>query len=150
VQARAFAASCSEPCMMLLVRRRGGASGPRRGAARPRNWWSAVLSECVELAEEASLGRDQLVERALLADTPGLKNDDPIGVSHFVGTTGHHHRDPGGRVVPELVEELVLAARVHLAGRLVEDEHGRLPVQGPGAGESLPLPAGQLVPAPHG
>jgi hypothetical protein len=44
----------------------------------------------------------------------------------------------------DLKEDLVLAARVHLGGRLVQDQQRGLPVQGPGAREPLPLASGQL------
>jgi hypothetical protein len=111
-----------------------------------RNWYRLPASSSAHAGRAIQrdvqrAARKQLGVRAGIHDPAFVHDHDPLGHVHH----GVPMRDQKGRLAAaQLVErgvDLPLALRVHLAGRLVEDQdRGRLE-EGPRDGNPLPLPA---------
>ena len=82
----------------------------------------------------------QLGVRAFLSDAAVLEDDDAVRADHCREPV----RDGEGRPTADQPREGILHQRLGLgverAGRLVEDEHGRVEQQRSGDGDALPLP----------
>jgi hypothetical protein len=90
----------------------------------------------------------QLVVPALLDDPTAVEHEDAVGSAHArEAVRDEHHGVPLGQPA-DLLEDLVLAARVERGGRLVEDQHRCVTEVGPGQRHPLPLSERQVASTP--
>jgi hypothetical protein len=76
---------------------------------------------------------------ALLDDPAVLQDVDAVGGADAREPVGDEQHGAAAEERADAVEELVLGARVEGGGGLVEDDEGRIPEEGAGQGDALPL-----------
>ena len=96
-----------------------------------------------EAAVEPAAGEERVVGPGL-DDAPLVEDDDPVGVAHGREAVGDDDRRPVPREHVEGAAHRLLAHRVEVRRRLVEDQHGRVLQEGPRDGHPLALAAREL------
>ena len=90
----------------------------------------------------SALAGQELFMGAFLDDAPAVEDDNAIRKTHCAETVGDDQRGASGRRTLERIDDSAFGDSIQTAGRLVENQNGRVAQHGAGYSDALLLPPG--------
>jgi hypothetical protein len=105
----------------------------------PRNRLGPIAVLKAMKTRVESLLCQQVLGRPCLDDSSVLERHNPVGVADGGQPMGDEERGAAFHEPSQRLQQEPLGPRVQGAGRLVQDQDGRIPEKGPGDGQTLSL-----------